>query len=201
MMIAAIVATLDHRRATELPAPDHQRVVQQAALLEVFDERRRSLIGVATILFEVGHEAAVLVPRLVENLDEAHAFFDEPAREQHALANVPLPGSAPYISSVAFDSLEMSINSGAVSCMRCASSNELMRVAISGSPDHVKVFLVKPLDCVERVALDLFIHALWIRKIEDRVAGHCGTRRLDELMAGSPHPSWMNRRSAPCCRC
>ena len=34
-MVAAVVASLHHRRAAEFAAPDHERVVQQAALLEI----------------------------------------------------------------------------------------------------------------------------------------------------------------------
>ena len=40
MMVAAVVAPLHHRRAAELAAPDHERVVEQAALLQVLDQRR-----------------------------------------------------------------------------------------------------------------------------------------------------------------
>src|SRR6185436_15706925 len=45
-----------------------------------------------------------------------------------------LPGCAPYISSVSLDSLVRSISSGALDCIRKAISNELILVAISGSP-------------------------------------------------------------------
>src|SRR5262249_34424207 len=50
------------------------------------------------------------------------------------LANDGLPGSAPYMSRIFFDSRDRSINSGALDCIRYAISNELIRVAISGSP-------------------------------------------------------------------
>ena len=46
VMVAAVVAALDHRRAAELAAPDDQRVVEQAALLEVLDQRGAGLVGV-----------------------------------------------------------------------------------------------------------------------------------------------------------
>ena len=36
---------LDHRRAPEFAAPDDERVVEQAALLEILDQRRAGLIG------------------------------------------------------------------------------------------------------------------------------------------------------------
>ena len=45
VMIAADVASrLPHRRAAELAAPDHQRVVEQAAPLQVLDEGGARLI-------------------------------------------------------------------------------------------------------------------------------------------------------------
>ena len=58
------------------------------------------------------------------------------ANETHTLLTLPgaIVGTAPYMSSVLCDSFAMSINSGALVCMRKAISKELMRVAISGSP-------------------------------------------------------------------
>src|SRR6476469_9434994 len=50
------------------------------------------------------------------------------------LAKLAAPFFAPYISSVAGDSLDRSINSGALVCIRYAISYDAMRVAISGSP-------------------------------------------------------------------
>ena len=51
MMIAAVVVVrqpaLAVNRAAELAAPDHQRVVEHAALLQIGDQRRRGLIGLA----------------------------------------------------------------------------------------------------------------------------------------------------------
>ena len=50
VVVAAVVAALDHRRAAELAAPDDQRVVEQAALLQVLDQRGAGLVGVAAVL-------------------------------------------------------------------------------------------------------------------------------------------------------
>ena len=50
MMVAAVVAALHHRRAAKLAAPDDQRVFEQAALLQILDQRRTRLIGVLAIL-------------------------------------------------------------------------------------------------------------------------------------------------------
>ena len=45
VVVAAVVAALHHRRAAELAAPDDQRVVEQAALLQVLDQRGAGLVG------------------------------------------------------------------------------------------------------------------------------------------------------------
>ena len=49
MMVAAVVVfgepALAIDRTPELAAPNHERVVEHAALLEVRDQRRRSLVG------------------------------------------------------------------------------------------------------------------------------------------------------------
>ena len=56
MMIAAdfaLFADLTHRRSSELAAPDHQSAIEQAALLEVFDQRRRRLVYFGADALEV----------------------------------------------------------------------------------------------------------------------------------------------------
>ena len=86
MMVATErAAVFAHRRAAELATPDDQRVVEQAAPLEVHDQRRRGLIGFAADSFERAFQifaAAVMVPIGVEQRDEAHAAFDQPAGQQ-----------------------------------------------------------------------------------------------------------------------
>ena len=44
---------LVERSAAELAAPDDQRVAEQAALLEVFDQRGARLVGVAVLDFKL----------------------------------------------------------------------------------------------------------------------------------------------------
>ncbi len=46
----------DHRRAAEFASPDHQRFVQEAALLEIGDQRRRALIGLFAVVGVVSHD-------------------------------------------------------------------------------------------------------------------------------------------------
>ena len=86
MMVAAVVRfrqlALAVDRAAELAAPDDQRVVQQPALLQIADQRRRRLIGVAALEREIARQIVVLVPAAMIELDEAHVALGQPAREQ-----------------------------------------------------------------------------------------------------------------------
>ena len=89
---------------------------------------------------------------------------------RQVLANDGLPGSAPYISRMCCGSWPMSITSGALGCMRKAISNELIRVAISGSPTSSSRSWLSLLDGVERVALELGVDAARVGEIQDRIA-------------------------------
>ena len=81
-VVVAAVA-LGHRRAAELAAPDDERVVEHAALLQVLDQRRRrpgrpprALIAMSPLM------PAVMVPVAVVELDEAHAALGQAAGQQ-----------------------------------------------------------------------------------------------------------------------
>ena len=51
VVAAAVLAVFAHRRAAEFAAPDDERVVEQAALFEVDDQRRPGLIDFAADFF------------------------------------------------------------------------------------------------------------------------------------------------------
>ena len=78
----APVAALRHRRAAELAGPDDQRVVEHAALLEVGDQRHAGAVDLLGLERDAVLDAAVVVPVLVVELDEAHAALGQPAGEQ-----------------------------------------------------------------------------------------------------------------------
>ena len=86
VVAAGRFADLAHRRAAELAAPDDERVVEQAALLQVVDQRGAGLVDVAALrrqmLLQVLGRAAVVVPVGVVELHEPHAALDQPAGEQ-----------------------------------------------------------------------------------------------------------------------
>ena len=63
-------------------APDDQRVVEPAALLQVFDQRGARLVGVAALDFKLRREIAVMIPAGVEALHEADAALDSAAADR-----------------------------------------------------------------------------------------------------------------------
>ena len=79
------VAFLGHRRAAELSAPDHQRFVQQAAALEVFQKSRDRPVHGAAGLSVVGFDARMSIPlaaRAAVDLHEPHTALDESSGQQ-----------------------------------------------------------------------------------------------------------------------
>ena len=69
-------AVLAEWSAAKLGTPDDQRAVEQTALLEVFDERGDRLIDDPRVVPQVPFEIAVLIPSLVDDVDEPNAALD-----------------------------------------------------------------------------------------------------------------------------
>ena len=95
--VVAAAIGVDLRRAAELPHPDHERVVEQAALLQVLQQRRigqvhrrheRGLetLGVLGVRVPGRRDGVVFFPPRPVHLHQRHARFDQPPREQNALA-------------------------------------------------------------------------------------------------------------------
>ena len=77
------------RSPAHLPGPEHDRLVEQPALLQVGDERRDRLLRDAGVLLVVLLQVAVLIPRGIVpvetragDLDEPHTGFDHPPGAQ-----------------------------------------------------------------------------------------------------------------------
>src|SRR6478736_6489426 len=76
MMVASIRAGR-MRRAPKLASPDDERLVEQAALLQVLEERRNGLVGIESVFGMASAKVAMLVPgairraRRARDLDEA----------------------------------------------------------------------------------------------------------------------------------
>jgi hypothetical protein len=82
VMIATIVAALDHGGTAELAAPDNESVVEETPLFEVFDESGAGLVGSLAVLLDGFGEIAMLVPGFMEELNETDAAFGEATCEQ-----------------------------------------------------------------------------------------------------------------------
>ena len=135
IVVAALGALLEHRHAAELGAPDDERVLEQAALLEVADQRGGGLIedrGMHVVLLL---ELVVAVPvqlaaagvGAVEELHEAHAASRSAAGRGCSSGRTP-PWSdsihRPHrrASGCAPARVPRSLISGTLSCIRAASS-------------------------------------------------------------------------------
>ena len=86
MMVAAVVGrrqlALRVDGAAEFAAPDDQRVVEHAALLEILHQAPAALIDVAALARQHLGQVGVDVPAAMIDLHEAHAALDQPARHQ-----------------------------------------------------------------------------------------------------------------------
>src|SRR6185295_7016374 len=91
VVVASRAVLLGVRRAAELAAPPDQRVLEQAAALQVHEQARDRLVDRARVV-AVLRQVAVLVPGgiraavAVGDLNEAHARLAEAARHQAFLA-------------------------------------------------------------------------------------------------------------------
>src|SRR5882762_80526 len=92
VMIAAIVASLHHRRASKFPAPDDERVLQKSALLQVFDQCGTGLIGLFALGFKTAHQSSMVIPGFMKNLDKTHSMLDQSSREQATIRKGRLAG-------------------------------------------------------------------------------------------------------------
>jgi len=81
-MVPSVGTALNHRRPPELAAPDDERVVEQAPLLQVAHKRGTGFVRIATVGLQIVHEVPVLVPGFVKKLHAAHATLDHAAGQQ-----------------------------------------------------------------------------------------------------------------------
>src|SRR5580704_17962184 len=86
MTIAAVAVGLDGalrvRRPAEFAAPDNQSVIEHAALLQIENQRRRRLIGIARENRELLGEPGVMIPAAVIELNESHVALRQTPGQQ-----------------------------------------------------------------------------------------------------------------------
>ena len=87
VVVTSPVRTLAAGSASEFRAPDHERFVEEASLLEIFQEARDGLIDLPAILGVICFQVAVSIPSpcsatAMVNLHKPHAAFDQSPRGQ-----------------------------------------------------------------------------------------------------------------------
>ena len=148
---AVVDVALDERRAAEFAAPDHQRVVEQAALLQILrpgpPTAGRCRGTGCTVRWSgccAGPSRRASAARTARRARPAGGPSGSCRRTCPAACT-----SGPYMSSVAGDSSEKSVSSGTLACIRYAISYWAMRVAISGSPKSCSLHFVQLGEIVE----------------------------------------------------
>ena len=149
-VVVAAVA-LRHRRAAELAAPDDERLVEQAALLQVQDQCRRRLVHLARLHGDVALDPAVVVPVAVVELHETHAALDEAPRQQAVGGEAAVERRDSVRRAHVRGLARQVVSSGTLVCMRNAISYCARRAATSGSSTHCGCDSVSARTGVERV--------------------------------------------------
>src|SRR3954452_16990024 len=93
--LPALRIQLDRGRAPELATPENQRLVEEAALRQILEERADGPVALASEPAMLTLDIAVAVPRLhraVPDLDKANPLLDEPPSNQRlsAVQRVPV---------------------------------------------------------------------------------------------------------------
>ena len=62
--------------------PNDERIVEQSATLQIFQQRGDRLIGHQAVVLQLRIERTVMVPRRMEDADDANAALDQAPRQQ-----------------------------------------------------------------------------------------------------------------------
>src|SRR5262249_42966503 len=85
--VVAAGVLIDARRAAKLAHPQHHRVLPQAALVQLLDQRTHALVQTRAVAVANGREdVAVVVPAAQVDLDCRHALPDQSRGQQGAHA-------------------------------------------------------------------------------------------------------------------
>ena len=86
MMITAVIIgrqlALRIIGAAEFSTPDHQGIFEEPTLLEVSDQSGRCLVGFLALISNAPGEASVLIPALMEELNETDSTLGQPSGQQ-----------------------------------------------------------------------------------------------------------------------
>src|SRR5262249_6876062 len=97
MITALATGVVGPGRAAELSANDHERLLQHSAALQVAEQRRNrpvDALGLGAVVLHVAVGVPVVGSAGVDELDDAHAAFQQPAGDE------TLPGERPLIPAL-----------------------------------------------------------------------------------------------------
>ena len=186
-MIAARLAHAFARWcAAKFTAPDEQRLVPQACALQVGDQRRDGLVGLARVQRVIRDAVVVTVPGVLDvpatgvELDEAHAFLDQLARDQALASEVRRARIVEAIHLARRRVLAVHIDHA--HRLRLHAIRQLIRF----DPRHqlrllgmqLEMFLVQRLQQIQTASLRAVARALRRRQIEQRRATTAEQRAL-----------------------
>ncbi len=81
-VLGHVQTALRVNRPSKFAAPNHQRLVEHPALLEVGDQCGGRLVHVAALQRQIARQIAVLIPAAMVQLDEAHAALGQAPGQQ-----------------------------------------------------------------------------------------------------------------------
>ena len=168
-----------------------ERLVEQAALLEVLDQAVAGLIDVAALVGQAAGDVGVRVPVVVIDLHEPHAALDQPAGQQGRVGE-----RAGLFDRVAIELERRFGLVGEIGQLRHARLHAKRQFVLLDArvrfriADLLVVQLVERLQAVERLAADVARHAGRVVDVENRIAGRAerNAGMLARQIARLPQP-------------
>ena len=208
MVIAAVIGRrqppLRVDGPSELAAPDEQRVVQHAALLQILQEAITRLIDVLALARQMSGHVGMDVPAIQPDLDESRAALEQPARRQAALREASGPARVLAVELVHARRLAGEIGQlrhGRLHAIRhlvLRDARQRFRVA-----DRLVLQLVQLAQRIQHSPADGRRHAVGIVDEQHRLGARTQRHARDISPAGTPRStSWRTSpesASAGCC--
>ena len=173
---------------SELTTPDNQGIVEQAPLFEIFDQRSRWLVGVATLTGKLVVQVSMLVPTHVEQLDEPDVALGETTGEQ---AVVGISASLVNVLTIHIEDMLWLI--GKVSQLRNRGLHSIRHFVLLNPGIDLRVakllefLLVQFRQVVQHAASSRGIEAGRVVQVEHRIADahefHAGVLRREKAAA------------------
>lgn len=195
MVIAPVIVSghfpLAVSGSPEFATPDDKCVIEQAAALEIHDQCCGRLIGLLALMRNGFRKITVLIPALVEELDETHAAFYE-ATGQYAVGRV----SAGCASGIAIERKDFIGLAREIGSIRDAGLHAKRHFGLRYASGDFRVERVLRLigvefpQCIEHRSARVRRNAFGIREIEDwfRTSAELHTLMFAWKKACAPEP-------------